>query len=180
MQYLCADAKTSRNHAGHENYLVKIWTYTNFHVIVPYWDVDVTSERSGLLTLSLVWRLIKTISICKTVCWNLEFLISYALHPIGRYAGSRMFFFLPVALQSLKDLGHLTYRRLLELFRQTVGLLGRVWSTRRKAPTYTGQHNTERRGQTSMPWVGFEPTIPATNRPRPTPQTARPLWQTPI
>jgi hypothetical protein len=27
-----------------------------------------------------------------------------------------------------------------------------------------------------MPWAGFEPTIRATNRPRPTPQTARPLW----
>jgi hypothetical protein len=27
-----------------------------------------------------------------------------------------------------------------------------------------------------MPWAGLEPTIPATNRPRPTPQTARPLW----
>jgi hypothetical protein len=49
------------------------------------------------------------------------------------------------------------------------------WSARRKASTYTGQHNTERRGKTSMPWAGFEPTIPATNRPRPTPQTARPL-----
>jgi hypothetical protein len=52
------------------------------------------------------------------------------------------------------------------------------WSARRKASTYTGQHNTERRGQTSMPWAAFEPTIPATNRPRPTPQTARPLWPT--
>jgi hypothetical protein len=48
------------------------------------------------------------------------------------------------------------------------------WSARRKASTYTGQHNTERRGQTSVPWAGFEPTIPATNRPRPTPQTSRP------
>jgi hypothetical protein len=27
-----------------------------------------------------------------------------------------------------------------------------------------------------MPWAGFEPTIPATNWPRPTPQTTRPLW----
>jgi hypothetical protein len=36
-------------------------------------------------------------------------------------------FFL-VALQSLKDLGRLTYRRFLELFTQMVGLLGRVIS----------------------------------------------------
>jgi hypothetical protein len=33
-----------------------------------------------------------------------------------------------VALQSLKDLGRLTYRRFLELFRYMVGLLGRVIS----------------------------------------------------
>jgi hypothetical protein len=35
---------------------------------------------------------------------------------------------LPVAQQSLKDLGRLIYRRLLELFRHIVGLLGRVIS----------------------------------------------------
>jgi hypothetical protein len=34
----------------------------------------------------------------------------------------------PMALQSLKDLGRLTYRRFLELFRQMVGLLGQVIS----------------------------------------------------
>jgi hypothetical protein len=39
----------------------------------------------------------------------------------------------------------------------------------------TGQHNIEGRGQTSMPEAGFEPTIPATKRPRPTPQTVWPL-----
>jgi hypothetical protein len=37
-------------------------------------------------------------------------------------------FFSPVALQSLKDLGRLIYRRFLELFRHMVGLLGRVIS----------------------------------------------------
>jgi hypothetical protein len=37
-------------------------------------------------------------------------------------------FFPPVALQSLKDLGRLTHRRFLELFRHMVGLLGRVIS----------------------------------------------------
>jgi hypothetical protein len=36
--------------------------------------------------------------------------------------------FYSVALQSLKDLGRLTYRRFLELFRHMVGLLGRVIS----------------------------------------------------
>jgi hypothetical protein len=39
-----------------------------------------------------------------------------------------IYFFLSVALQSLKDLGRLTYRRFLELFRHMVGLLGRVIS----------------------------------------------------
>jgi hypothetical protein len=37
-------------------------------------------------------------------------------------------FFSPVSLQSLKDLGRLTYRQFLELFRHMVGLLGRVMS----------------------------------------------------
>jgi hypothetical protein len=36
--------------------------------------------------------------------------------------------FFPVVLQSLKDLGRLTYKRFLELVRYTVGLLGRVIS----------------------------------------------------
>jgi hypothetical protein len=82
-------------------------------------------------------------------------------------------YFFSVALQSLKDLGRL----------HTGGLLNYLdiwwdsldeWSARRKASTYTWQHNTETRGQTSMSWETFEPTIPATNRPRP--QTSRPLW----
>jgi hypothetical protein len=50
--------------------------------------------------------------------------------------------FFPVALQSLKDLGHLTYRRFLELFRHTVGLLGRLISP--SQGTYTGQHTTQK------------------------------------
>jgi hypothetical protein len=40
----------------------------------------------------------------------------------------KFFFFFPVALQSSKDLGRLTYRRFLELFRHMVRLLGRVIS----------------------------------------------------
>jgi hypothetical protein len=32
-------------------------------------------------------------------------------------------------------------------------------SARHKSTTYTGQHNTEKRGHTSMPRAGFEPTI---------------------
>jgi hypothetical protein len=40
--------------------------------------------------------------------------------------------------------------------RQSVGLLGRG-SARCKASTYTGQKKHNRRRQTSMPQVGFEP-----------------------
>jgi hypothetical protein len=40
----------------------------------------------------------------------------------------KMYLFSPVALQSSKDLGRLTYRRFLELFRHMAGLLGRVIS----------------------------------------------------
>jgi hypothetical protein len=36
-------------------------------------------------------------------------------------------------------------------------------SARRKASTYTGQHNTERRGQTSMTYAGFETVIQCTS-----------------
>jgi hypothetical protein len=48
-------------------------------------------------------------------------------------------------------------------------------SARRKASTYTGEHNTERRGQTFIIWAGFEPTIPVSKRPRLTRQIARQL-----
>jgi hypothetical protein len=41
---------------------------------------------------------------------------------------TRVIYISPVALQSLKDLGRLTYRRFLELFRHMVRLLGRVIS----------------------------------------------------
>jgi hypothetical protein len=37
-------------------------------------------------------------------------------------------------------------------------------SDRRKASTYTGQHNIEKGGHTSMPRVGFEPVIPVFER----------------
>jgi len=39
-----------------------------------------------------------------------------------------------------------------------------VGSARRKASTYAGQHNTEKRGRTSMPRAGFEPVIPVFKR----------------
>jgi hypothetical protein len=48
-------------------------------------------------------------------------------------------------------------------FRHLVRLLGRG-SARRKASAYTGQHNTERGGQATMPRAGFEPTIPEIER----------------
>jgi hypothetical protein len=38
------------------------------------------------------------------------------------------------------------------------------WSTRRKAATYTGQLKRKKRRQTSLPLVGFEPTIPVFER----------------
>jgi len=37
-------------------------------------------------------------------------------------------------------------------------------SAHRKATTYTGKHNTEKRGHTSMPRAGFKPTIPLFER----------------
>jgi hypothetical protein len=55
------------------------------------------------------------------------------------------------------------------LLRHTVGLLWTSDQPVAKVSTYTGQHNTETQRQTSMPQAGFEPTIPATKRQRPTP-----------
>jgi len=56
----------------------------------------------------------------------------------------------------------LTSENYKSIFGQLVGLLG---CPRRKATTYTGQHNTEKRGHTSTPRAGFEPTMPWTVRP---------------
>jgi len=50
-------------------------------------------------------------------------------------------------------------------FEHLVGLFGRG-SVRRKASTYTGQHNTEKHGHTSMPRAGFVPAIPMFERPK--------------
>jgi hypothetical protein len=52
-------------------------------------------------------------------------------------------------------------------FSQTVGLLGRVISPSQGRYLHTGQHKHRINAythQTSMPWLGFEPTIPASER----------------
>jgi hypothetical protein len=50
-----------------------------------------------------------------------------------------------------------------EFYGQSAGFLGRG-ITRRKAATYTGQHKQNKRRQTGMLRVGFEPTIPLFER----------------
>jgi hypothetical protein len=52
------------------------------------------------------------------------------------------------------------------LFGQLVGLLGRGIGPTQGVYLHTGQHNTEKRGHTSMPRVEFEPTIPVFERPK--------------
>jgi uncharacterized membrane protein len=59
--------------------------------------------------------------------------------------------------------------RLSNLFWHLVGLLWTSDQPVAKAPTYTGQHNVETQRQISMRRTAFEPTIPVTKRPRPTP-----------
>jgi hypothetical protein len=49
----------------------------------------------------------------------------------------------------------------MNLFGQLVGLLGRVIGPTQGLYLHTGQHNTEKRGHTSMPRVGFEPSVRA-------------------
>jgi hypothetical protein len=58
-----------------------------------------------------------------------------------------------VALQSLKDLGRLTYRRFFELFRQMVGLLGRVISPSQGLYLHrTTQHRKTRDKHPCLEW----------------------------
>jgi hypothetical protein len=84
-------------------------------------------------------------------------------------------FFSPVALQSLMNLGRLTYRRFLELFRHMVGLLERVISP--SQGLYLHRTTQHRKTRTNIrAFSGIRIHDPSKNRPRPTPQTARPLW----
>jgi hypothetical protein len=68
-----------------------------------------------------------------------------------------------MALQPFVGPWPLLQFRNLFLFTQTVGLLGRVISLSQGRYLHTGQHKNKRT-QTSMPWVGFESTIPAFER----------------
>jgi hypothetical protein len=63
-----------------------------------------------------------------------------------------IFFF--VALQFLKDLDHVTYRRFLELFRLMVGLLGRVFSPSRGLYLHrTTQHRKTGTNIHALSWI---------------------------
>jgi hypothetical protein len=64
----------------------------------------------------------------KDVNKRLIFRIIMCIHLFGIPCIYIVNFFFPVDLQSLKDLGRLTYRRFLELFGHMVGLFGRVIS----------------------------------------------------
>jgi hypothetical protein len=85
-----------------------------------------------------------------------------------------------VVIQSLKGPPASNTGDFFNLFRHAVILLLTWDQPITKTSTYTGQHNTERRGQTSMPWARFEHTGSASKRPGPTPQTAQPLGPTEI
>jgi hypothetical protein len=54
----------------------------------------------------------------------------------------------------------------MNLFGQLVRLLGRGIGQMQGLYLHTGQHNKEKRGHTSMPRMGFEPTIPVFERPK--------------
>jgi hypothetical protein len=67
-----------------------------------------------------------------------------------------------MVLQSLLDLGR--FFSPLILYTQSVGLLGRVMNPSQGRYLHTEEHKQNKRTQTSTPWVGFEPTIPAFER----------------
>jgi hypothetical protein len=59
-------------------------------------------------------------------------------------------------------------------------VVGLLWTSDQpvaKVCVYTGQHNTEKQRQTSMPQVRLEPMIPKTKRPRPTTEIMLPPEQ---
>jgi len=53
---------------------------------------------------------------------------------------------------------------IMNLFGHLVGLLGWGISPTQGLYLHTAQHNTEKRGHTSMPRAGFEPAIPVFER----------------
>jgi hypothetical protein len=73
-----------------------------------------------------------------------------------------------MVLQPISNLDIL-FLGFLILFRHAVRLLWTSDQPLAKASNYTGQRNIETQRQTSTPRVEFEPTIPVTKRPRPTP-----------
>jgi hypothetical protein len=75
--------------------------------------------------------------------------------PISRY-------YLSMALQPFVEPWPLF--QFLELFTRSVGLLGRGISSSQGLYLHTRQHKQNKRTQTSMPQVGFEPTIPVFER----------------
>jgi len=72
-----------------------------------------------------------------------------------------------MALQPKSGLCLLLLRFLKLLFRHSVRLLWTSDQPVSKASTYTGQHNSERQGQTSTSYAGFEPTFSGSKRPTP-------------
>jgi hypothetical protein len=114
----------------------------------------------SLLSIEVSWVLSKSFRYPYDMSMQEYCVCPQYFHKPHWFRENHWYLFSPVALQSLKDLGRLIYKRFLELLRHMEDFLDE-WSARRKASTYTGQHNTERRGQTSMPWAGFEPTIKA-------------------
>jgi hypothetical protein len=78
-------------------------------------------------------------------------LINYILFIEMNYVYIYMFF--PVEIQSLNDLGRLTYRRFLELFRHMVGLLGSDQPVARPLPT---QDNTTQKDADKHPCLDSE------------------------
>jgi hypothetical protein len=62
-------------------------------------------------------------------------------------------------------------------YRQLIGLHGRVMSPSQDHRLHRTTQTQKKWGQTSMPWMGFEPTIPVfSGRTHLVPHSARPLW----
>jgi hypothetical protein len=87
-----------------------------------------------------------------------KFTVALHLYCITHKSGAiNLSIYLSMALQPLGPGRFFTYT-------QSVGLLGREISPSQGRYLHTEQHKQNKRTQTSMPRVGFDPTIPAFER----------------
>jgi hypothetical protein len=120
-------------------------SYLSIYLSIYYLSIYVSICLSVCLSVYLYMCLIYYLSVCLSI-----YLSSIYLSVLSLYVSTYLPTYLPTALQPF--VGSWPLFQCLELFTQSVGLLGR------------GIRSSQASTQTSMPRVGFEPTIPVFER----------------